>query len=197
MKSKKLSEWCKENSVSYITGWRMFSQGRLPGAKQLPTGTIIVVESQEEVKKPEYNVVYSRVSSSEQRTPNLDTQAARVSAFVEARGKTVHRVVKEVGSGLDDRRKMLNSILDSQECTDIYVEHKDRLTRFGYSYIEKICELRGIRIHVINEAETDEQDLMKDFVSLVTSFCSRLYGLRRSKRKTEQIIKALEKEDGK
>lgn len=32
---------------------------------------------------------------------------------------------------------------------------------------------------------------MQDFVSLVTSFCSRLYGLRRSKRKTEKLINEL------
>ena len=37
----------------------------------------------------------------------------------------------------------------------------------------------------------------KDFVSLVTSFTARLYGPRRSKRKTEELIKALENENRK
>jgi len=46
-------------------------------------------------------------------------------------------------------------------------------------------------IVIINEVTEDEQDLMQDFVSLVTSFCARLYGKRRSKRKTEQLIKEL------
>ena len=197
MKSIKLSDWCKENSISYSAGWRMFKAGKLPNAKQLPTGTIIVVEEDQVVNtKPEYNVVYARVSSNEQAKTNLTTQADRVSRFIEARGKTVNRVVKEVGSGLNDNRKLLNSILDSDDVTDIYIEHKDRLTRFGYNYIEKICQLKGITIHVINETETDEDDIMKDFVSLVTSFCSRLYGLRRSKRKTEELIKALQSDNG-
>jgi putative resolvase len=44
----------------------------------------------------------------------------------------------------------------------------------------------------MNQVETDKQDLMQDFVSLVTSMVARLYGLRRSKRKTEKLIKDLQ-----
>ena len=38
----------------------------------------------------------------------------------------------------------------------------------------------------------DEEDIIQDFVSIITSFCARLYGKRRSKRKTEQLIKELQ-----
>jgi predicted site-specific integrase-resolvase len=72
----------------------------------------------------------------------------------------------------------------------IVVEHADRLTRFGLNYIIK---LYPGEIVIINEVIEDEQDLMQDFVSLVTSFCARLYGKRRSKRKTEQLINELSK----
>ncbi|MBF0239924.1 MAG: hypothetical protein HQM12_19665 [SAR324 cluster bacterium] len=53
---------------------------------------------------------------------------------------------------------------------------------------------KGCEIEVVNKASDDKEDLMKDFVSIVTSFTARLYGLRRSKRKTEQLIKAIESE---
>jgi len=43
----------------------------------------------------------------------------------------------------------------------------------------------------VNNTLNDRDDLMQDFVSIITSFTARLYGLRRSKRKTEQIIKDL------
>jgi len=46
-------------------------------------------------------------------------------------------------------------------------------------------------IEVINEAENEQSDLMQDLISIITSFCARIYGLRRSKRKTEKIIKEL------
>lgn len=190
----KLSKWCKINGLSYQTGWNLFRAGKLPGATQLSSGTILV-DSSPKHNKPIYNVVYARVSSSEQRKTNLQYQADRVSRFIEAQGKEIHRVVKEVGSGLNDNRKELISILTDEKITDIYVEHQDRLTRFGFNYIKMICDLRNVKIHIINQSESDETDLMKDFVSLVTSFCARLYGLRRSKRNTEKLIKQLQSEE--
>ena len=72
------------------------------------------------------------------------------------------------------------------------MEHKDRLTRFGFNYIKILFEESGMEIEVINESENDKDDLMQDFVSIITSFCARLYGLRRSKRKTEQLLKELQ-----
>lgn len=35
---------------------------------------------------------------------------------------------------------------------------------------------------------------MQDLIAIITSFCTRLYGLRRSKRKTEKIIEQLTNE---
>ncbi|MEY3761027.1 MAG: hypothetical protein RIR39_2518 [Pseudomonadota bacterium] len=66
------------------------------------------------------------------------------------------------------------------------------MTRFGFNYI---VELWQGEIIVINEVDNDEHELMQDFVSLVTSFVARLYGRRRSKRKTEQLIAKLKEDD--
>lgn len=74
------------------------------------------------------------------------------------------------------------------------MEHKDRLTRFGFNYIKILGEESSIEVEVINEAQNDKDDLMQDFVSIITSFGARLYGLRRSKRKTEQLLKELKDE---
>jgi putative resolvase len=81
----------------------------------------------------------------------------------------------------------------------IVVEHKDRLTRFGFNYIEQLLAMQGRRIEVINQADAStglsagnsKDDLIQDFASIVTSFCARLYGQRRCKRKTERIIAEL------
>ena len=51
-----------------------------------------------------------------------------------------------------------------------------------------MMRIKGVKIVVVNNVETDKEDLMQDFVSLVTSFVARLYGLRRSRRKTEVLI---------
>ena len=95
-----------------------------------------------------------------------------------------------MGSGLNDTRKGLHKVLADKSVTRIVVEHKDRLTRFGYNYLKALFPGE---IVVINEAKEDRADLMGDFVAIITSFCSRLYGLRRNKRRTEKIIEELSK----
>ena len=77
----------------------------------------------------------------------------------------------------------------------IVVEHKDRLTRFGFCYIETLLEQQGRRVEVVNLADNGREDLLDDLVAIIYSFCARLYGRRRAKRKTEQIIKELEASD--
>ena len=183
----KLSEYAKKNSISYRTAWRHYKLGLIPNAKQLSTGTI-VVEDDTNITTKEYTVIYARVSSSENRT-NLDSQAKRLEQFCLAKGWIINEVVKECASGLNDSRPKLIKILTEKKATRLVVEHKDRLTRFGFNYIKILypeCE-----IVVVNEVENKE-DLFEDFVSLVTSFCARIYGRRRSKRKTEELIKKLE-----
>ena len=64
----------------------------------------------------------------------------------------------------------------------------------GINYLQKILNLYGRKIEIINEVDTDKEDLIQDFISIITSFCSRIYGQRRSKRKTEKIINEINKE---
>jgi predicted site-specific integrase-resolvase len=82
-------------------------------------------------------------------------------------------------------------LLTDKTITLTVVEHKDRLTRFGFNSIEQRLKLQGRRIEVINLVENGKEDLVPGFVSLVTSFCARRYGQRRSKRKTERLIAEL------
>jgi predicted site-specific integrase-resolvase len=100
-------------------------------------------------------------------------------------------VVKEIGCGVNDARPKLLKLLVDPSVTLIVVEHQDRLTRFGFNYMEQLLKMQGRKIEVINLAENGKEDLVQDFVSIVTWFCARLYGQRRSKRKTERIIAEL------
>lgn len=135
----------------------------------------------------EYVIVYARVSSSANRN-NLDSQAERLTNYCVAKGYQVKEVVKECGSGLNDNRKKLTKILKDDKYTKIVVEHKDRLCRHGFNYIDALLSIKGKSIEVVNEATDDKEDLIQDFISVITSYCARIYGSRRSKRKTEKII---------
>ena len=185
----KLSKWAKEQGVSYRTAWNYFKAGNLKG-KQLETGTILV-EIDKQIKTEELKTaIYTRVSSSENKS-NLETQAKRLEEYCICKGYKVDKIIKEIGSGLNDKRPKLENLLLDKSIKRIVVEHKDRLCRFGLNYIQKLLELEGREIEIVNMVSTDEQDIIQDFVSIITSFCARLYGKRRSKRKTEELIREL------
>lgn len=185
----KLSDYAKKQGISYQTAWRMWKRGEL-NAKQLPSGTIIVDINSE--LKDKGVLIYARVSSAENKT-NLDSQAERVEKYCIARGYRIVAIVKEVGSGVNDSRKKLTDSLCRDDYNLIVCEHKDRLTRFGFNYIKILLNKMGKDVEVINEAREEKEDLMQDFISIITSFCARIYGLRRQKQKTECIIDCLEK----
>ncbi|VEP12821.1 Resolvase [Hyella patelloides LEGE 07179] len=184
----KLSDYAKQQGISYRTAHRMWKRGELKG-RQLSTGTILIDTS----TLVEGTIVYARVSSAENRS-NLESQALRVEQYCIARGYRIVGVVKEVGSGVNDSRQKLIKILERNDYNLIVCEHKDRLTRVGFNYIKVLLNSQGKDVEVINEAREEKEDLMQDFISIITSFCARVYGLRRQKRRTECIIKCLENE---
>ena len=184
----KLSDYAKRQGVSYRTAWRWFKSGIL-NAEQMPTGTIIVRDDTA-TRIQELTVIYARVSAAENKS-NLDSQAERARQYCVARGYQIGGIIKEIGSGVNDQRPRLIKLLNDPTARRIVVEHKDRLTRFGFNYIETLLKQQGRSIEVINMAADGKEDLLQDFIAIITSFCARLYGQRRSKRKTEKIIAEL------
>jgi predicted site-specific integrase-resolvase len=158
----------------------------------LPSGTIIIGETtQKNITTNELRVVtYSRVSTSENKS-NLDTQSERLVNYANARGYKVYKIVKEIASGLNDKRPKLTELLKDKSIDIIIVEHDDRLTRFGFNYIETLLNADNRHIEVINPPSNVKEDLIEDFISIITSFCARIYGQRRSKRNTEKMISDL------
>ena len=71
----KLSEYAKQQGISYRTALRWWQAGNIQGY-QAPSGTIIVTE-QELVPHREQVAIYARVSSQEHKE-NLERQAERL-----------------------------------------------------------------------------------------------------------------------
>src|SRR5258708_30500458 len=201
----KLKDYARQQGVSYRTAWRWWKAGKLPG-HQMDTGTILIEPEAMPVGASSQRVaIYARVSSAENKS-NLDSQAERLAAYYAARGYQVAKVVKEVGSGVNDGRPKLLAlledqgiglILEDQGIGLIVVEHKDRLTRFGLRYLDILLKTQGRAIEVVNQVENGTEDLLADLTAIVSSFCARLYGQRRAKRKTEAIVRELEARDAK
>lgn len=189
----KISQYAKRYGVSTRTVWNWMYSGKVKFNRE-PDGKHISIIEDEDKKLTDAVGIYARVSSSENKD-NLERQKERLENYCAARGYKVLKIVTEIGSGLDDKRPKLEKLLTDESIKMIVVEHSDRLARFGLNYIQKLLELQGRKIEVINEQSNNRDDLMQDFVSIITSFCARLYGMRRNKRRTEQIIQELERQN--
>ncbi|CAN2048192.1 putative resolvase [Candidatus Magnetomoraceae bacterium gMMP-1] len=185
----KLSEWAKEKGISYRTAHRMFKAGTLPVEyEQLPTGTILVYPDKVSVSQVKA-VLYARVSSHDQKA-DLKRQMNRLKDFTAAKGLKVVKEVSEIGSSLNGKRS-INKILSDPKVSVIVVEHRDRLARFGVEMLASALSASGRKIMVMNETEYKD-DLIQDFVDLVTSMCARIYGRRSARNRAKKALKAIE-----
>lgn len=191
----KLSEWARREGIDYSTARRWFHSGILPvEAHQLPTGTILVEDAGRGSSGDAAAVViYARVSGHDQKA-DLDRQVARLAEYASKRGLSVAKTVTEIGSGLNGERKKLARVLRDPEVSTILVEHRDRLARFGFSHLEASLAAQGRRVVVTEEGEV-EDDLTRDVVEVLTSFCARLHGRRSAKRRAERALAAAADKD--
>lgn len=182
----KLSTYAKSLGISYKTAYRWFKAGKLD-AYQSDTGTIIVREPKRANGKV---AVYARVSSADQRD-DLDRQVDRLQTYAIAKGYQVAVIVREIASGLNDTRPRLDKLLADARYTTILVEHKDRLTRFGFHSLETLLKAQGRSLEVVLPGDT-KNELVDDFVAIITSMAARIYGKRGNKKRAERIRKCIE-----
>lgn len=133
-------------------------------------------------------ILYARVSSAVNKA-SLEGQLERMRNYASAKGYTVVKEVKEIASGLNDERPKFSKILTSNDWDILLVEHKDRLTRFGFNYFNLMLNKNNQKVEVINETidKTKNQELTEDLIAIITSFCGRFHGANR-KEKTNKII---------
>jgi putative resolvase len=184
----RLSQYAKKMGVSYRTAFRWWQAGKLD-AYQLDTGTIIVREPTQ-LQEAKSVALYARVSSADQKE-DLERQMQRLKDYAASRGYQVTKVVSELASGLNDNRPKFLKLLTDASIGVIVVEHRDRATRFGLTYIEQLMQMQGRRLEVIFPSATDN-DLVDDFIAVITSMASRIYGRRTSKRRAEKIKQCVE-----
>jgi len=101
-------------------------------------------------------------------------------------------IVKDIDSGLNYKRKGLKAILERAmwgERIELVVAYRDRLTKFGFEFIEWIIEKNGGKLMVLDQSIfSPEQELTKDILSILHIFSARLHGLRSYKDKIKQAL---------
>ncbi len=166
----------------------MWKAGQLPvPAEQLPTGTIIVHPP---IPTTDGGVaLYAWVSSADQK-PDLERQVARLAVYAAEHSLRVTEVIKEIGSDLNGHRRGLLRVLRTPAVTTVVVEHRDRLMRFGFEYVEAALMAQGRTVVVIDSAEVQD-DLVGDVTEVLTSLCARLYGPRAAVNRAKRALEAM------
>ncbi len=203
-------EACKHLGISFITLKRWIYSGKIR-AVRTPTGRWMIPESEieriiggKEGIKEVRAVIYARVSSSDQKQ-DLERQIQYLIQYCCDKGYRVVDVLSDVASGLKTSRRGLHKLFNhvvNKQVDVIVVTYKDRLTRFGFEYLEYFFKQFGVKIEVVYEEEPRDthQELVEDLLAVVTSFAGKLYGMKSHKKKKlvqgfKQLIEKVEKND--
>lgn len=165
------------NSIIIPSGKRIISRDEV--IKYLRSSNLLYEDDNK------IDLIYARVSTNEQKNRgDLDRQIDYIIREIIAKNPKNLKVFSEVGSGLNDNRTELKKLLDmvmNDEIDRIFILYKDRLTRFGFNYLEQICNKFGTKIIVTSEEiqeKSIQEELAEDIISIIHSFSGKLYGIR-------------------
>ena len=132
------------------------------------------------------DIIYCRVSTNKQKNNgDLNRQKEKIINNIVYKNPNNLKIFTEVGSGLNDNRKQLNKIIDlvsENKVNRIFVLYKDRLTRFGFNYLEKFFNKHNTKVEVISDETKEksiEEELAEDIISIIHSFSGKLCGLKK------------------
>lgn len=153
--------------------------------KQSDIERLIGENSNETTDKSDEVIVatYARCSTQDQKAHgDIDRQSSRIFEYCAKKKYKVGYIIKDMGSGLNDKRKgfiKLCNLVVNGKINKVVIEHKDRLTRFQYNLIEFFFNSYGVEIELLdNKDYTEQEELVNDMMMLIASFSGRLYSAR-------------------
>ena len=197
-------EVCRILHIHRDTLFKWTHQGKLPsikmasGQNRYPKSAVLTLASpQVQDQVPKLNFCYARVSTRGQ-LQDLNRQIELFSSRYPG-----HILIKDIGSGINFKRKGFQTLLDHAikgDIGEIIITHKDRLCRFGFDLFESILsQCSHGKIVVLDRRDlSPTEELTSDLITIITVFTSRLYGLRSHQvKKKINILIQKERETGK
>jgi excisionase family DNA binding protein len=187
-------EFAKLLGVSRVTVIKWIKSGRIAaysvhGRWRIPYSEVERVLRG--VQRVERVAIYARVSSNTQRN-DLERQVESLKLWVSKNLPNAECIIiTDIASGLNENRRGLRKLVEMakrREIQAVVVAYRDRLTRFGFEYLKMLFSILGVDVYVAFQEEPKNyvRELVEDFVEIVTSFASRIYG-KRSKRYKELV----------
>ena len=153
--------------------------------------TLLIEDNNSEDKSV---AVYARVSTTKQKQ-DLNNQIKFLKQYSLAKGMNPVYVFSDIASGMNENRNGLNELIDKiieGKISKVIISHKDRLSRFGYGYLENLFNRFGAEIETVNLEDDKEKsfqdELTEDLISIIHHFSMKFYGNRRNKCKEIETI---------
>jgi excisionase family DNA binding protein len=186
-------EVCQRLGISYSTLSRWVREGRIRavrtagGVFRVPESEVRRIAEGLPISREVRAIVYARVSSADQKS-GLERQVQYLIQYCSSKGYRVVDVLSDVASGLKTDRRALLELFDyvvNRQVDVVVVTYRDRLTRFGFEYLEYFFNQHGVRVEVVfgEEPKDAYQELVEDLIEIITSFAGKLYGVRSHKKK--------------
>lgn len=154
---------------------------------------IYKVRAQFLIEKPNKTILYSRVSSHDQKK-DLKTQTQKLIHYCQINHIDNVECIEDIGSGLNFNKKGFKKLFQmilNQQFNHLIINHKDRLLRFGSELLFKLCDYFNIKVTIIEKTnETFEKELVSSVLEIITVFSSKLYGSRSHKNRKASLMTA-------
>ena len=166
---------------------RLVADGTLGNHRRYKLSVIEALQGQGVTDESDAEVraaAYCRVSSHDQNAKgDLERQVGRVTTHCVSQEYKLVAVLEDVGSGMSENRPRLRKLfklINDHKIDRGVVEHKDRLSRFGFGLLEAYFNSHGVEIEWTDEVlgKSYEEELVEDILSLMASFSARIYGKR-------------------
>ena len=160
--------------------WR--TTGKLQTKELVKNHHLVWVED-EPSNDPRVVAVYGRVSTSKQKQ-DLSNQIDVLKKYVISNGSNP-KVFSDIGSGMNEKRPGLISLMNEitqNKISKVVISHKDRLTRFGFGYLETIFKMYNTEIEIINleDDKSFQEELTEDLIAIIHHFSMKFYGKRKN-----------------
>ena len=134
-------------------------------------------------KDPRINIIYARVSTYKQKN-DLQNQINNITTYCKDNNINIDNTFSDIHSGIDLDRPNFNKLLDeviNNNIKNIYISHKDRLTRLSFKTIQSLFLKFGTNIIIINDKcnNCNDNEIFEELISLMHIFSTTMYSNRR------------------
>ena len=175
-------EYQKRYNISQQLFYLWRTTGKLQTKELVKNHHLVWVED-EPSNDPRVVAVYGRVSTSKQKQ-DLSNQIDVLKKYVISNGSNP-KVFSDIGSGMNEKRPGLISLMNEitqNKISKVVISHKDRLTRFGFGYLETIFKMYNTEIEIINleDDKSFQEELTEDLIAIIHHFSMKFYGKRKN-----------------